>query len=61
MTKERIRKMQRIIRMINQNKRITKILKIIRNKNKERTIKNRVLHQKRMKRTKVLITKVHKQ
>jgi len=58
MTKERIRKIQRIAKMINQNKRIAKITKITQNKSKEKIIKNRALLKKKMKRRKVQITKV---
>jgi hypothetical protein len=61
MIKEKIRKMQKIIRMINQNKKITKIIRIIRNKSKERIIKNKVLPQKRTRKTKVLTIKVQYQ
>ena len=56
--KEKIRKMQRIIRMINQNKKTIKIIRTIRNKSRERIIKNR-LPRKRTKKIKVLIIKVH--
>jgi len=58
MIKEKIRKMQRIIRMTNPNKKIIKTIRTIQNKSRERIIKNR--HpQKRTKKIKVLIIKVH--
>jgi hypothetical protein len=58
MIKEKIRKMQRIIRMTNPNKKTIKTIRTIRNKSREKIIKNR--HpQKRTKKIKVLIIKVH--